>query len=144
MYRFQSVNTGFFVVSNENDKPGQDIDTKPGGSIPKDSVRAQLSSPAFSSSSSNITLNHFFVQILHSNVPILNVPIAIAEITGATGLYVSLKVSLHHSFTITVGLLPTPGLGKCRQNQTYLVQREIFVDSPYDWIRYIHVSHSVD
>ena len=49
MYLFQSVNTKFFVVSDGNDKPGQEVNTKPGkDSIPEGSVRAQLSSPAFS------------------------------------------------------------------------------------------------
>ena len=48
MYRFQSTNTEFYVISTPNDKVGQEIDTLPGkDSIPPNSVRAQLSSSIF-------------------------------------------------------------------------------------------------
>jgi len=66
MYRFQSVNTKFYVISTVNDKVGQEVDTRPG----KDSIPAN--------------------SILHSNVAVGHGPV-IAEITGATGLYISLK-----------------------------------------------------
>ena len=44
MYLVQSVNTKAFAISTKNDKAGQEVETKPGkDSIPKDTVRAQLS-----------------------------------------------------------------------------------------------------
>ena len=97
-FRIQSHNTKFFAVSSPSDKPGQEIDTKPGkDSIPEDSVRAQLSTLAFpGSSSSNVTLIHFG-QVLFTSAPIVNAPpstVQMVEFTGVSGLYVSLKVSL--------------------------------------------------
>ena len=53
-YHIQSVNTKFFVVSAEDDMVGEEVETKPGKeTIPDDSVRAQLSTLAFSSSSND-------------------------------------------------------------------------------------------
>jgi len=64
-YRFQSKNTLFFVVSSNEDRPGQEVDTRPG----KDSI------PPHS--------------ILIINPPIRE-PITVARIKGASGLFVAL------------------------------------------------------
>lgn len=65
-YRIQSLNTKYFIISVKEDKPGQEVATKPGsdGNPPNDSVRAQLSTLAFSSGS-NLTLIHFWSDFIH-------------------------------------------------------------------------------
>ena len=63
LYKFQSVNTKFFVISRPEDKAGQEVDTKNGkDSIPEDSVRAQLSSGTLAFSSSSNVTNSFLVR----------------------------------------------------------------------------------
>ena len=66
-YRIQSVDTKAFVISTQNDKPGQEVETKPGkDSIPEESVRAQLSLQHLLCSS-NVTLIHFWSGFVHQH-----------------------------------------------------------------------------
>jgi hypothetical protein len=93
-YRIQSINTKAYAISTKDTKAGNQISTKSGEvSIPPDSVRARLSTIAFSSSS-NVTLT-FFGQVLYTSVP-LGEGQKVVEIYGVAPahLYISLEVSL--------------------------------------------------
>ena len=95
-YHIQSKNTLFYVISTPQDKVDQEVDTKPGkDSIPPNAVRARLSTL-----STTTNFKHqpwfFFGQIVTLNPPIRGPVTLNVLIQGASGLYVSLKVSPYH------------------------------------------------
>ena len=84
-YRFQSVKTKFFAISRSSDKDDQEVDTQPPPGAPNDTVRAQRSTLAWHSL--------IFGQVLFINRPLGPGP-NVVEITGVSGLSVSLKVNI--------------------------------------------------
>ena len=94
-YHIQSKNTLFYVISTPQDKADQEVDTKPGkDSIPPNAVCARLST--LSTTNFKRQPWFFFGQILTLNPPVRGPVTLNVLIQGASGLFVSLKVSLYH------------------------------------------------
>jgi hypothetical protein len=139
--RIESRNTGFYVISTDKDNAGQQVDTRDGRTIiPDNSVRAYL--PHFL-----VVLTPYLSclgQLLFVNPGIYG-PVTIAVITGITGLYVALEVSLHIA-SLALLLNSNWKKGYCREHQTYLVRSAIPLGHPSDWgwLADLLVSHSMD
>ena len=121
-YHFQSKSTKYYVISMKSDKAGDVVRTANGGtSVPPNSVRGPHCQMSASASFSSSKLTFFLGQVLTVNPTPLP---GIVTITGVTGLYVSLNVSLHLYILQVLGdlVLQKSGLGKCRGHQAHLVQ----------------------